>query len=540
MEVSITRVSTTTHQSLSVTQVAHRIDGALRDLGDGWIEGEIRSITQHRSGHIYLTLADEESNLDACIWKGRAKRCLPLPRQGDLVQAHYERIDFYAPRGATKLIVDEIRPTGEGELLRRRAEVLRRLRADGLCDERCRKTLRTFPRRVGVIAAQSSDAKVDVIRHLRERLPSQDIVFCPAAVQGVEAVGSVIDALGRLQAIDDVDVIVIARGGGSVADLIAFDDERLCRAIYACAVPVITSIGHTKDRPNCDHVAAAFAPVPAKAAEYAIAHSAQRLLEDFDRYLGDLDAIGAAVRRRSEQVADCWRQIRPSQRIAGLSEAVSGTSDLLTSRAQSAHSKRELALTGVSRGLAQLSAQLPRAEALNDARERLRHAAASVLSTQMSTLEAHDAALTAVTQRIPRPAALDVCAAHLTNTASRVRERRRDYGRALDRMAADAQRDLRRRCIAESGDLDSEAQALLSATERGLARARERVTHLGALASAKDFRNRGWVLACDEHKQAVRGLVNLRPGAALQLHLADGHAGVTVQHIEFHQQGEGQ
>jgi exodeoxyribonuclease VII large subunit len=520
--------------------VAHRIDGALRDLGDGWIEGEIRSITQHRSGHIYLTLADEDSNLDACIWKGRAKRCLPLPNQGDLVQAHYERIDFYAPRGATKLIVDEIRPTGEGELLRRRAEVLRRLQADGLCDEQRRKPLRMFPRRVGVIAAQASDAKVDVLRHLRERFPAQHIVFCPAAVQGVEAVGSVIDALGRLQAIEEVDVIVIARGGGSVADLIAFDDERLCRAIFACAVPVITSIGHTKDRPNCDHVAAAFAPVPAKAAEYAIAYSAQRLLEDFDRYVASLETIGLAVRRRSEQVADCWRQIRPTQRITSLADAVGGVSDLLTSRAQATYRKRELALTDTSRGLALLSARLPRTDTLNDSREQLRQAAAAVITTHVSALEAQGSDLLAATQRIPRPVALDVCAAHLTNTASRVRERRRDYGRALDRMSSDTQREVGRRIFAARGDLDGDTQALLAAKTRGFVRAHERVSHLGALASAKDFRNLGWVLACDENSQAVRSLADLRTGSAIELQFADGQAGVTVEHIEFHQQGEGQ
>jgi exodeoxyribonuclease VII large subunit len=133
-----------------------------------------------------------------------------------------------------------------------------------------------------VIAARN-DANVDVIQALRKRFPPQDIVFCAASVQGVHAVGSVIDALGRLQSVDDMDVIVVARGGGSTADLLAFDDERLCRAIFACAVPVITSIGHTKDRPNCDHVAAAFAPVPAKAAELAIRHSAAELQEELDR-----------------------------------------------------------------------------------------------------------------------------------------------------------------------------------------------------------------------------------------------------------------
>jgi exodeoxyribonuclease VII large subunit len=275
---------TRTETVLPVAQVAGRIGGALRGLGDGWIEGEVTSISVHRaSGHVYLTLADEAASLDACIWKGRVSRCEPLPAQGDLVQAHYERVDFYAPRGATKLILDRMRPTGDGELLRRRAETLRRLQADGLCDPDRRKPLPAFPRRIGVIAARN-DANVDVIQALRKRFPPQDIVFCAASVQGVHAVGSVIDALGRLQSVDGVDVIVVARGGGSTADLLAFDDERLCRAIFACAVPVITSIGHTKDRPNCDHVAAAFAPVPAKAAELAIRHSAAELQEELDRH----------------------------------------------------------------------------------------------------------------------------------------------------------------------------------------------------------------------------------------------------------------
>jgi exodeoxyribonuclease VII large subunit len=284
--------------------VAGRIDGAMRRLGDGWIEGEVTAISVHRaSGHVYLTLADESASLDACIWKGRASRCQPLPAQGDLVQAHYERVSFYAPRGATKLILDRVRPTGDGELLRRRADTLRRLRADGLCDPDRRKPLPAFPRRVGVIAARN-DANIDVIEALRRRFPPQDIVYRAASVQGVHAVGSVIDALGRLQATAGVDVIILARGGGSTADLLAFDDERLCRAIFACAVPVITSIGHTKDRPNCDHVAAAFAPVPAKAAELALRHCAASLLEELDRHrralAGVLDRPRLMVERMGE------------------------------------------------------------------------------------------------------------------------------------------------------------------------------------------------------------------------------------------------
>jgi exodeoxyribonuclease VII large subunit len=301
---------TQTESALPVAQVAGRIGGALRALGDGWIEGEVTQVSVHRSsGHVYLTLADESASLDACIWKGRVARCSPLPAQGDLVQAHYERIDFYAPRGATKLIVDRVRPTGEGELLRRRAETLQRLRADGLCDPDRRKPLLAFPRRVGVIAARN-DANIDVIQALRRRFPPQDIVFCAASVQGVHAVGSVIDALGRLQAVEGVDAIVLARGGGSTADLLAFDDERLCRAIFACAVPVITSIGHTKDRPNCDHVAAAYAPVPAKAAELAIRHSAVELLEELDRHRTALARVFDRPRAMVERMGELLHSSR--------------------------------------------------------------------------------------------------------------------------------------------------------------------------------------------------------------------------------------
>ena len=301
---------TQTDSALSVAQVAGRIGGALRALGDGWIEGEVTQVSVHRSsGHVYLTLADESASLDACIWKGRVARCSPLPAQGDLVQAHYERVDFYAPRGATKLIVDRVRPTGEGELLRRRAETLKRLRADGLCAPDRRKPLLAFPRRVGVIAALG-DANIDVIQALRRRFPPQDIVFCAASVQGVHAVGSVIDALGRLQAVEGVDAVVLARGGGSTADLLAFDDERLCRAIFACAVPVITSIGHTKDRPNCDRVAAAYAPVPAKAAELAIGHSAVELLEELDRHRTALAHVFDRPRAMVERMGELLHSSR--------------------------------------------------------------------------------------------------------------------------------------------------------------------------------------------------------------------------------------
>lgn len=419
------QTETQTERAPSVAQVAGRIDGALRGLGGGWIEGEVTAISVHGpSGHVYLTLADESASLDACIWKGRVSRCRPLPAQGDLVQAHYERVGFHAPRGATKLILDRVRPTGEGELLRRRAETLRRLQADGLCDPDRRKPLPAFPRRVGVIAARN-DANVDVVEAMRKRFPPQDIVFCAASVQGMHAVGSIIDALGRLQATDGVDVIVVARGGGSTADLLAFDDERLCRAIFACAVPVITSIGHTKDRPNCDHVAAAFAPVPAKAAELAIRRSAAELLDELDR-----------------------------QRMA-------------------------------------LGRVLDRPRLVVD---------------RMGEL--------------------------LQASRSRVTRKRLDLLAALDRRSAEAMRELRRRLATQRHGVDGESSRLRPAGGRVLTRHAERVAALGAVIGAKDFRQRGWVMASDGSGRLIKSVADLYPAGSLRLSFADGEARATITDVE--------
>lgn len=527
----------TTHAAPTVSEVAQRIGAALREVGSGWVEGEVRSITRARSGHVYLTLGDENANLDVCIWKGRVGGCGPLPAQGDLVQAHYERVNFYARTGQTSLIVDRIKPTGEGELLRRRAETLAALEAEGLCEAGRRKRLVAFPRRVGVIAGQGSDAKADVIRALHERFPAQDIVFCPATVQGVQAVGSVIDALGRLQATNGVNVIILARGGGSVADLVAFDDGRLCRAIVACAVPVITSVGHTKDRPNCDHVAAAYAPVPAKAAERAIARSKADLLAELDRHAAVLDAVPGRLRALAGEVAELWAQVRMRQRLVALGEDVAASGALLASRAETGLRRRETALNATGRELDIAVAKLPRPASLDDLRDELHRAAVGYIRDHRATLDEHAAALDVAARHIPRPATLDVPAAHLAHAGRQLRAQCRDLTAALERRGAEAQREVRRRVSAEQRDVSAEAQRLRPAVETALARARERVDHLGALLDAKDFPRHGWVLARDKHGQAVTTVADLTVGTTLRLGFADGEAAATVNTVT--PEGEG-
>ena len=277
----------------TVGEVADRVRRALRAEGGGWVEGEVQRWHVSPRGHAYFTLADERAVLDCRIWKQQMPPPDQHPRAGELVQVHFEHADFWPEKGRLQLAADRIRPTGEGELLRRKAEVLRKLEADGLTDPARRQGLPAFPRCVGVIAGRDSDAKEDVIRALRERFRPVDIAFCPSLVEGPRAVGSIIDALGRLAGEARVDVIVLARGGGSVADLMPFDDERLCRAIFACGTPVVTSIGHTKQRPNCDHVAAACAHVPGRTAELVVPSAV-----DLGERIGLVEAALADVRRR--------------------------------------------------------------------------------------------------------------------------------------------------------------------------------------------------------------------------------------------------
>jgi exodeoxyribonuclease VII large subunit len=295
----------------SVSALNETIRSTVQSLGGGVVEAEIRSLTLASSGHCYITLADADCEIRAVMWRGTVGRQRSLPAEGDLVDAHFDKVDFYPPRGSLQIVLSRLEPTGEGALLRRRAETLRRLESEGLTSPDRKPPLARFPKKIGLIAGKDSDAMHDVIKAVRDRCKSVPIIFCPALVQGVHSPMSVVAAIATLCQTQDVETIIVARGGGSVTDLAAFDDEQLCRAIFASPVPVITSIGHTKDRPVCDFVSAAHAPVPAKAAEFALAVSDEEVLRTLDdvvvptlgRVREQLDATRAGLDSLAAQVS---------------------------------------------------------------------------------------------------------------------------------------------------------------------------------------------------------------------------------------------
>lgn len=362
----------------SPSELWRRIGGALGTLGGGIVEGEVQQITVASSGHLYFTLSDGEATIRCIMWRSAAAGLVEPPAQGKLIQARFTKIDHYAKGGSVSLICTAIRAAGEGELLQRVLDVRDRLRAEGLTDPDAKLPLPRVPRRVGVVTGRDSDAEADVIRALRDRFPPVRITVCHSLVQGAGAVNSLIEALGTVANAPGVDVIILARGGGSVEDLLPFSDEALCRAISALGTPVITSIGHTRQRPNCDEVASAAAEVPARAAEHAVPSAAElralvdRLANDASGYaaahIGTASArVDVAAMRPAGQAALVAR----TSRIDLAGQSLRHTAELATG------ALRERVVDGAA-ALQQALLELPRATSLDVPRERLRQATAAV------------------------------------------------------------------------------------------------------------------------------------------------------------------
>lgn len=239
------------------------------DLQDIWIDGEISNLTIARSGHAYFTLKDSTSQLSAVMWRSALARQQTLPREGDRVIAHGS-VTFYQPRGNLQLQLDVLQPRGTGLLQLQLEELRQRLEAEGLFDESRKRALPEFPKRIGVVTSASGAVWHDIQQVVSRRFPLTELVLSPALVQGEGAPESIVEALAHLLNVAEPDVIIIGRGGGSMEDLSAFNDERVVRAVFAAGVPVISAVGHETDTTLVDFAADLRAPTPSAAAELAV------------------------------------------------------------------------------------------------------------------------------------------------------------------------------------------------------------------------------------------------------------------------------
>jgi exodeoxyribonuclease VII large subunit len=529
-------ISPDTRTTPRVSHLATSIQRALREVGSGWVEGEVQKLRRAGSGHVYFSLADEDATIECCVWRSRAGRIAQWPSEGTLVQVHFEKVDFYGRSGRVSLHVDAIRLTGEGELLARKQATLDKLTADGLV-VRARRPLPGFPRRVGVIAARDSDARTDVIKALRERWPGVHIVHRAALVEGVRAVDSVIAALAHLQDIDAMDVIVLARGGGGVRDLVAFDDERLCRAVFACAVPVVTSIGHTAQRPNCDHVAAAYADVPARTAELVVP-SAAELTAELDRHRVVLESVPEILSGRREDLTSLWERARPRQGLQRRLLELDGLDGRLEQAAASFYAERQRVLDDSRHRLARVRSRVPVPSVLDLSSQQLHAVAARFFADRTGELDTAGRELAATRARMPAPEEVAQLAARLTPAAARARRRTQDFERAFHRMREHADRTFARRLREHDRDVADAAAELATTARRRLTDAQTALGHVVELIAAKDLRRSGWLLAGDRDGRAVGSIAGVVPGAELTLRFHDGVADAAVTHVH-QQEGEG-
>ena len=251
----------------TVSQVTSEIKELLESnpfLADLWIEGEISNLSVASSGHAYFNLKDQQAVLQAVMFRNR--RGVNLLKNGVSVAAH-GRVSFYEPRGTLNISVDVVAPQGMGELALELERLKEKLAAEGLFNSDRKRPLPIFPRVIGVVTSPTGAVFHDIQNVLARRYPLAKLVLSPATVQGAQAKESIADALERLDDEGGCDVIIVARGGGSMEDLWPFNEEIVARAIYACRTPVVSSVGHETDETIADYVADKRAPTPSAAAE---------------------------------------------------------------------------------------------------------------------------------------------------------------------------------------------------------------------------------------------------------------------------------
>lgn len=262
-----------------VRVVSQRIGSWISRLGFVWVDGQVAQISR-RPGTtvVFLTLRDPAADISLTVTAHRDVLDTGAPNlaEGARIVVH-ARPEFYPARGTLSLRADEIRQVGLGELLARLERLKRALAAEGLFDPARKRRPPFLPRTIGLITGRASAAERDVLSNARRRWPAVDFRVLNAAVQGPNAVPQIIDALAALDRDPAVDVIIIARGGGSVEDLLPFSDEALCRAVFACRTPVISAIGHETDNPLVDFVADVRASTPTDAAKRAVPDFAEEV-----------------------------------------------------------------------------------------------------------------------------------------------------------------------------------------------------------------------------------------------------------------------
>ena len=234
-----------------------------------WVEGEISNFYRHQSGHLYFTLKDERSQLRAVMFRSMAQK-VPFELENGLQVVSRGQINVYEPRGEYQLLVEVVEPKGKGALQLAFEQLREKLKKEGLFDPKFKKKLPLLPKKVGIVTSPRGAAIVDILRTIERRFARLHILVYPVRVQGEGAADEIVEGIDYLGRLPGIDAIIVGRGGGSIEDLWAFNEEKVARSIFSCSVPVISAVGHEIDYTIADFVADIRASTPSVAAEILI------------------------------------------------------------------------------------------------------------------------------------------------------------------------------------------------------------------------------------------------------------------------------
>jgi len=322
----------TTQNVKSVSELTHDVKKLIEgNLRTQWVGGEVSNCRPARSGHVYFTLKDDEAQMSAVVWRTTAARLGFELRDGMEIVA-VGRVEVYAARGSYQLIIQKAFPQGMGALELALRQLKEKLQAAGLFDPARKRPIPRIPNRIALVTSPTSAAVKDMIHVITRRWPSADIVVVPVAVQGSNAAPEIADALAAVHLIPDVDVVITGRGGGSLEDLWAFNEELVARAIASCKVPVISAVGHEIDVTIADLVADRRALTPSEAGELVVPHRAELVagLDELrERLQNSLTQRAISARLQLDSLASRRVFTNPLQRVRQLVEGVDDLSDRL-------------------------------------------------------------------------------------------------------------------------------------------------------------------------------------------------------------------
>ena len=365
-----------------------------RHLGLAWISGEVSNFTRAASGHAYFLLKDEQAQVRCVLFRHKAQLLQFALKEGMQVEVRATPT-IYEARGEFQLNVETVRLAGVGALYEQFARLKIRLEALGWFAPARKRPLPAFPRAVGIVTSLRAAALADVLTTLARRMPSLPVILYPASVQGGAAAAEIAAAIAAANARAEVDVLIVCRGGGSIEDLWAFNEEAVARAVFDSRIPIVSGVGHETDFTICDFVADVRAPTPTGAAALVVIERAA--------LLSQVAALVARWRRAAERVFEFQMQrldgvsrrlVHPAERLAAQRERLGSLTFRLTRAAGAAQARRQHGLVVSGQAFARLLRAPPRERgALDRARERWRRGADERVAALAQRLAALDLAL---------------------------------------------------------------------------------------------------------------------------------------------------